>query len=249
MTERPVAVPHLPAGRVTLATAAAEAAAALQSLGVRVVSPTPHRSLPAEIGEHTDLLLCPFGGGRVFVAPGQEALHKALEENGISVSLSGPVGGEYPGDVPLNVAVGKSFALGNFRFTDARLLNALSGSGIRLLRVKQGYTKCAVCPVTERAYVTDDPGVAAALRAVGADVLEIGKGDVYLSEKHYGFFGGAAGMVAPDLLAVNGSLRRHRDGARIRAFLEKHGVTPAELFDGQLRDVGGIIPLLESSTS
>ena len=58
-------------------------------------------------------------------------------------------------------------------------------------------------------------------------------------------FGGAAGKLAPDLLAVNGSLKTHRDGESITAFLLRFGVRPLELHDGRITDVGGILPLTE----
>ena len=61
------------------------------------------------------------------------------------------------------------------------------------------------------------------------------------------FFGGAAGLIAPDVLALNGSLRYHSDADAIRAFLKKHRITAVELFDGPIRDIGGIIPLTEES--
>ena len=88
-------------------------------------------------------------------------------------------------------------------------------------------------------------GIAAALQPHGFDVLPLSKGDVFLSERHYGFFGGASGKIAPETLAINGSLRTHRDGERIAAFLKKHGIEPLELHSGQIADVGGILPLTE----
>ena len=102
--------------------------------------------------------------------------------------------------------------------------------------------------VTENAFITEDPSIAHTLEAHGKTVLRISPGDVSLSERHTGFFGGASGKIAPDKLAVTGRLARHRDGDAIRAFAAAHGVAVAELTDGPILDVGGILPLMEHET-
>ena len=76
-------------------------------------------------------------------------------------------------------------------------------------------------------------------------MLRIAPGDVYLSERHYGFFGGASGKIAKDKLAVTGSLAAHRDGDRIREFAQQNGVEIVELTAGRITDIGGILPLKE----
>ena len=137
------------------------------------------------------------------------------------------------------------FALGRFDSVDAGLTTFLQTSGKELIPVKQGYAKCSLCFVTDNAFITEDPSLAAALEKRGAAVLRIAPGDIYLSERHYGFFGGASGKIAKDKLAVTGSLSLHRDGGRIRAFAETHGVEIVELTDGRITDIGGILPLKE----
>ena len=147
--------------------------------------------------------------------------------------------------MPLNVAVSRDFALGNFRFADPSLKAFLAQSGRRLISVRQGYAKCSVCFVAPNAVITEDAGIAAALKKEGADVLLISAGDVVLSKAHSGFFGGSAGLIAPELLAVNGRLDTHRDGEKIKTFLHKYGVRALELTDGKITDIGGILPLTE----
>ena len=243
---RPLAVPNLPQGRVhVVAVQASAAAQKLRGMGITVLSPLPDYALPAETAGHADMLLCHAGGNTVFLAPSQAFLGAALCTLGFDVRFVSSPGGAYPADVPLNVAVGKTFALGHFRHADASLRRFLERSGRRLLSVRQGYAKCSLCFVAENAFITEDAGVAAALTAAGADVLTVSSGDVALSEAHTGFFGGAAGLLAPDLLAVNGRLGTHRDGAQILAFLKKYGVAPVELSEGKITDIGGILPLME----
>ena len=242
-----ITVPNLPEAPVTLAAVCDDAAVtrALHALGIETVSPVPDAALPEETKEHADLLLCHAGGSVCFVAPGQQALAERLQAEGFSVHISAPPGASYPEDIRLNVAVAKDFALGKFDSTDPGLTAFLRQNGRETIPVKQGYAKCSVCFVTDRAFITEDPSIAHALEKRGADVLRIAPGDIYLSERHYGFFGGASGKIAKDKLAVAGSLSFHRDGRRIREFAQQNGVEIVELTDGRITDIGGILPLKE----
>ena len=240
-------VPNLPEAPVTLAAVRdlPEIAAALHALGVCTASPSRDPALPEETAKHADMLLCHAGGNVCFVAPEQTALAQRLQAEGFDVRISAPPGGDYPEDIRLNVAVAGYFAMGRFDSVDAGLAAHLRETGRTLIPVKQGYAKCSLCFVADNAFITEDPSIADALEKRGAAVLRIAPGDVYLSERHYGFFGGASGKIDKDKLAVTGSLAAHRDGGRIRAFSETNGVAIVELTDGRITDIGGILPLKE----
>ncbi len=242
-----ITVPNLPEAPVTLAAVCDDTriTRALRALGIATVSPVPDVALPEETKEHADLLLCHPGGNVCFVAPGQQALAERLRAEGFSVRFSAPPGAAYPEDIRLNVAVAGDFALGRFDSVDAGLTAFLRTTGREMIPVKQGYARCSLCFITESAFITEDPAIAAALEKRGAEVLRIAPGDIYLSERHYGFFGGASGKIGKDRLAVTGRLSSHRDGRCIREFAERHGVEIVELTDGPITDIGGILPLKE----
>lgn len=239
--------PHLPTGRVRVLFAACsqEAETRLRAMGVTVLHPAPEPALEPELRTHADLVCCTLGSDSAFVSATQTSLLAAISALGGHPTVVPPPATPYPGDVRLNVLTGKNYALGRFRHTDSSLLDTLRKSGRSLLDVRQGYAKCAVCPIEDDACITDDPGIAKVLRTFGKDVLLTEKGDVALSDRHFGFFGGAAGMLAPNLLVVNGSLRFHRDEKQIRSFLAGYGVELLELTDGRITDIGGLIPLTE----
>lgn len=237
-----ITTPNLPEGRVRLAAVGnyPEILAALHSLGIDTFS-LESDILPDEISRHQDMLLCHTGGSSVFLDPAQ---NKApLEKEGFTVKTVHPLKKTYPGDALLNVAVSKDFFIYNPKSADPTLVGELTESGKIPVRVKQGYTKCSLCFVTENALITEDPSVYEALRDTESHVLLISKGDIYLSDEHYGFFGGSTGKIDKHTLAVTGAISSHRDGEKIKDFCHSHNVNILELTSGRITDIGGILPL------
>ncbi len=234
--------PNLPENRITLAAAGnfPEIISALHSLGIRTIS-LESSILPSEVSRHQDMLLCHTGENRVFLSP--EFSPEILRKEGFTVTTCEEIKNDYPRDVKLNVAVGNDFFIFNPKTADPTLINELKKSGRREIHTKQGYTKCSICFITENALITEDSSIFEALRDTEIDTLLISKGDIYLSDSHYGFFGGSTGKIDKDTLAVAGELKHHTDGGRIKAFCKSHGVEILELKKGQITDIGGILPL------
>ena len=214
------------------------AAAALDKLGYTVLTVKPEPGLPGETGTHADMLVCPSGGGVCIVHSAQTRLKAELETLGVAVVSVPHIFGAYPLDAAFNVAVAGGFAVGRENAVPAAVKNAL---GCEFVNVKQGYAKCSTCFAGKNAVITEDKNIAAVFSERNFDVLMIEKGDVYLSERHYGFFGGATGSPDENTLLINGSLRYHRDGEKIRNFLFGHGVKPVELKNGRITDIGSVL--------
>lgn len=239
-----ITTPNLPDRKISLCAVQnnRDITTALLSLGIDTLSPEKDNNLSEEVSCHADMLLCHTGSNKIILAPSQRKLYNELKQRNFEVLYSEELKERYPEDILLNVAVSKSFACANFSFTSKILLKNLQNKA--LINVKQGYTKCSLCFVRENAYITEDTGIAAALRNNGSDVLLIEKGDIFLSKKHFGFFGGATGKISENELAVCGKLSTHRNCKEILSFLDKHSVSAVELCDGQIRDIGGILPII-----
>lgn len=69
--------------------------------------------------------------------------------------------------------------------------------------------------------------------------------DISLRGVSHGFIGGATGLLSPQILAVNGDIRCHRNSEEIECFCEKYGVRVLSLKPGIIEDVGSIIALTE----
>lgn len=243
MKESYIINPNLPEGKVTLAAAGGypEIIEALNSEGIKTLS-FENSILPEEICRHSDMHICHMGGKSVYCSP--EADTVFLESHGFETEFTDKTGKSYPDDVKLNAAIGKDFFICNPKTVDERIIKKLISDGKTPFYVNQGYTKCSVCFVTESAIITEDRSIYEALKD-RIDVLLISKGDIFLSDKHYGFFGGSSGKISKDTLAITGELKYHKDEGRIKSFCEKHLIKIKELNKGRIIDIGSILPLLE----
>ncbi len=239
-----VKYPNLPDNRVTLVAVGnyPEIIRALNGIGITTLS-FENKTLPEEVRRHSDMLICHTGENSLFCDPLQDLAE--LEAMGFITEVCDPLGEKYPEDVRLNVAAGYNFFVYNPNTADAMLSGELIIRGKRPVAVKQGYSKCSVCFVTENAIITEDEGIRNAFEDLGVDVLLISKGDIHLSDSHYGFFGGSSGKIDKNILAVTGELKYHKDGEKIRCFCEKYSVKIKELKKGRILDIGGILPLKE----
>ena len=79
------------------------------------------------------------------------------------------------------------------------------------------------------------------------DVLLITSGDIYLSDAHYGFLGGASCKISQDKMYFSGDLSSHKDYKAITNFLKLHNVQPVYNESRKLNDFGGIIQLIEKT--
>ena len=150
----------------------------------------------------------------------------------------------YPHDCSLNFAVCGRYMIGNFRYAAQGVWDLAAKYALTPISVRQGYTKCNVCPVSDEALITEDTGIAAACRTVGLDVLLLEKHAVSLPGYPYGFIGGAASVPITvndqQTLLFCGDIKAHPEYERIRCFCRSYGVQPVALSDEPLCDYGSI---------
>ncbi len=216
----------------------------LSALDIECIGLKPNYNLPLETDSHADILAFNCGNGTLIVDKNSD-LRKSLEPLGFLVKTENSIFSPYPNDVPLNAALIENHLVCNKGFLSKEITAFANANGIKIINTKQGYSRCNICIVSEKAVITEDDGIADLLKKQQFDVLKISKGDVYLSDKHYGFLGGASGKVAHNKIYFSGDITMHKDYNSIIEFLNKHNVIPIFNKNRTLRDFGGFIVLTE----
>lgn len=146
----------------------------------------------------------------------------------------------YPECVKLNIAIVGDYAIGNFKYSDNTVINALETYHYKCINVKQGYAKCSISIISDNAIITSDTSI---FRAVQGkfDCLKISEGHISLCEKYGGFIGGASFLLDKSTLAFTGDITAHPDYINIKSFCRNHGVNVLSLSKSPLCDVGGAV--------
>lgn len=215
----------------------------LIDLGINCVTIPPNKTLDNEISCHADILTFNCGNGTILAEKGiaGELQSKTPTYNIVSVDeITSP----YPKDIGLNVFFDGNRLFGNSAHIKKELTDFCQKNNIEIINSKQGYTKCSICAVSENAVITEDDGLAYLLKNYQYDVLKISKGFVKLSDKHYGFIGGATARISQNELYISGDISAHPDYAQIKAFTDKYNISLIFNKNRPLTDFGGIINII-----
>ncbi len=213
---------------------------ALQGYGVSSVFVSQCSDILGQISFHADMLFSYSGNGRYITETSQIKLTESLERIGLTSVCCVNLLPKYPFDILLNNCIVADKIICCEKYTPEILTN-----GRKTVDVKQGYAKCSCAVVDENSIITDDESIAAALLQNGFDVLAVQKGSVKLNGFDYGFIGGCCGKISKDTLAFCGDISTHSDFIRINSFLRERSVYPLSLTEGELTDIGSIIPITE----
>ncbi len=214
--------------------------------GAIVINPPEIPVLPKGLSRHADLGICIVSEKKAVCPPETCAYYsEKLSPYGFEIiSGKSAIGSNYPKDSAYNVGiVGKKCFL-NKSVCDEHLYEILISEGYKIINVKQGYSKCSICPVDENSFITGDKGIATAGENAGLSVLLISNDNISLSGYSNGFFGGSTGMGAKDELLINGDIDRLPDHDRIKEFLEERKIRIKSIKEGEVTDIGSIIPLM-----
>lgn len=235
-----ISAPYLPDG----STAAAVSAVKIPN--VRTISPPTVSILPSGIRRHSDLGICVLGGGRAVCPPDTFKYYsEALAPFGYRIICGKqPLGSHYPEDTAYNVGIAGKKCFLNPKVCDGLLLSELEKSGFEIIPIKQGYAKCSLCPIDADTIICGDRGISREAERRGMTVLEVDNGGIFLEGYENGFFGGSAGMLSPDVLALNGELSAFPGGAAVQSFLNERKIKITNLKKGKICDIGSVIPLM-----
>ena len=214
--------------------------------GACVIPPARLKTLPKALQKHADLGICVFSENKAVCPPDSfDYYQKVLSPYSFEI-IKGKTSLDchYPKDSAYNVCiVGKKCFL-NKNVCDSLLFDILTSEGYEIINVKQGYTKCSICPIDENSIITADISIAKEAKIRGMDVLLVSNDGIVLDGYDNGFFGGCCGLGGNSTLLINGDIEAFPDGNAVRDFLSKRNMQAVNLKKGNLTDIGSIIPLM-----
>lgn len=229
-----------------LASLPQQAQFTLQQRGIDVLSPRINKSLSEGLRAHSDLLFHHVAENCIFLDSSQSELAIYLQKRGLQPRyIEKTAQSPYPQDVILNGLQCGAYFIANPKTISREIIEASKKVGKTIVPIRQGYSKCSVAIVSEKAIITSDHGIARSCKHTDLEILLIGPGHIQLTGYPYGLIGGCCGLISKQELAFVGQLETHPESKRISAFCHKHGVEVISLCDGPLQDIGGILPLLE----
>lgn len=214
---------------------------ALKKLGYRIIKTFSHPSLQKPVCGHPDMLICKISDN-VFFAETTICgfLSKEFPDRQFFDGIT-KLKPEYPHDIAFNCARVGNFLFCNEKYTDKRIIEYCNNNSIKIADTKQGYAKCSICKVSERAIITSDLNIFKTAEKIGIDVLLTKNNGILLEGYDEGFIGGATGLIENDILAINGNIELCGDCSRIVDFCAKYRVKIISLSDEPLTDIGTII--------
>lgn len=249
--ERFIKNPFLPEGKVKTVIVDKRISKCVQNKiranGINIIETPNCSNLYEAVSAHPDMLIHHIGGDEIIVAPNiYYDMYKKLEGLNLKVIQGDTMlKSTYPDNVAYNVGRIGKIAIHNFKYTDKKIIKRLEEKELKLINVKQGYAKCSICIVNEKAIITSDRGIARELEKHDIDVLLIRSGYVDLPGLDYGFVGGASGLIDNKKILFCGDIREHPDFKIIKKFLRKYSVSFEVVEDKKLIDIGSIIPITE----
>jgi len=248
-----VKVPFLPTSRVTHIildkNAPIEFIQNVIKLNIIPILSAKIENIMQSVSSHPDMQLHHIGKNTIICEPSVfNHYNMLLTSLGFKV-ISGfsRLNCNYPNDIAYNISRIGNIVMHNISNTEGRILEYYTNKNFRIIDTKQGYTKCATCIVAENAVITSDVGIAKQLMANGVDVLQINVGEISLSGMEYGFIGGTCGFIDKNLLAFCGKIENHSSYKEMKSFTDKYLVDIISLYDGELTDIGSVIPIMQAT--
>lgn len=214
-------------------------------MGIEVIKTIKHPKLYDAISFHPDIVMCGIEKNKFVIAPlVYDYYKKKFEKYEVEV-LKGSTEllNEYPNNIAYNVLIVDKYVFHKLEFMDNKLKEELRSRGYEFINVKQGYAKCSVAVVSNKAIMTSDTKIAKLASDKGIEALILKPGDIELKDMNYGFIGGATGNFLKKEFAFAGSLNKYKEGNKVKEFLKNLGVEYIELSKDKLIDVGTIIPI------
>ena len=195
------------------------------------------------IASHPDIFFFQKDDALIYAPNAPKRIIKELKKRKIKlIEGKKEVGKKYPETVPYNAVGIGNLLIHNLKHTDETILSSYENH----INVNQGYTRCNLLALNEKAFITSDLAISRQLSAVNSQsqsstvkVLYIDPKQIKLEGQKNGFFPGCCGVWKNNLI-VCGSTKNLKEKSELDKILKDNNFNLIELYDGELIDVGSI---------
>ena len=195
------------------------------------------------IASHPDIFFFQKDDALIYAPNAPKRIVKELKKRKIKlIEGKKEVGKKYPETVPYNAVGIGNLLIHNLKHTDETILSFYENH----VNVNQGYTRCNLLALNEKAFITSDLAISRQLSAVNSQsqsstvkVLYIDPKQIKLEGQRNGFFPGCCGVWKNNLI-VCGSTKNLKEKTELDKFLKDNNFNLIELYDGDLVDVGSV---------
>lgn len=216
----------------------------LEKYNLKVIKTIECKEILRPVCGHPDMVLHPIDNKNIVVAPNVYDYYNDMFKNsGIKVIKGGKtLDRNYPNDIAYNVARIGNYAIHNVKFTDEVLKYYLQKSDISFVHVNQGYSKCSMACLCNKA-ITSDVTIYNTLKSINVQSLYINPKNICLKGFDYGFIGGSIGLIDNKTLLLTGEMTEGIDKDNLYDFVINSGYSIKVASNEILTDLGTIIIL------
>ncbi len=215
----------------------------LEEQGIDVFMSAQLNSLYDSVSGHPDMQIHHLGDNLFVCEPTLYNYYSKILKGAHIIQGNTYLDSEYPHDIAYNVVKVGKLIFHNFKYTDSVISEYYANQDVKLINVKQGYSKCSVCVLNDKAIITSDAKIAKISDNYNIDALYFSPEKIRLNGVSNGLIGGICGKISSDILAINGNIEIIDNNADIRNFCSKYAIQILNLNNRIPYDIGSIIPL------
>ena len=199
-----------------------------------------YERLYEEINGHPDIIACHIGNTTIIEPIIYDKIKDILYGYDI-IKGKTKLSSNYPNNIAYNVVITNNSLIGKLDNIDENILKIAKQKNLELINVNQGYARCSTVTINE-IIITSDISIYNILKQKDEKVYYIPIRDIFLSERYYGFIGGASAVIDNKLIFF-GNIEKSICFKEIKEILDRHKIEYDIAFDDRLCDYGSMITL------
>ncbi len=190
------------------------------------------------ISSHPDIFIYQ-DNGNIMLAPNTPYdLKSFLKSNNIQFETGNKLIGESLEDsVPYNCVSTDKYFIHKKGFSDEKIIKANKEKDF--INIPQAYTRCSLISIDNEHYISSDKGIIKASEKKDLNCFYFSPEEITIVDHKNGFFGGTCGLINKKIFFI-GNIDLHKDGKKLRKYLDSLKIEIICLSDAHLYDGGGI---------